>query len=71
MLPESATRLRTQDRVERRRGARTSVRIVRARWNIWTYTPDLAKTAESQATRYSTVERSGSRTKYKSIGTIA
>jgi len=52
-------------------GSRTSVCIVSARRNIWTYTSDLVKTAESQATRYSTVERSGSRTKCKSIGTIA
>jgi len=71
MLPESATRLRTQDSVERRRGAHTSVCIVIARRNMGTYTSDLVKAAESQATRYSTVERSGSRTKYKYIGTIA
>ena len=50
MLPEPATRVRNQDRLQPRRGART-VRIVSVRRNVRMYTPDILKTAASWATR--------------------
>lgn len=50
MLPEPATRARSQDRLQPRRGART-VRIVSVRRNVRMYTPDLVKSAASWATR--------------------
>ena len=48
MLPEPATRARSQDRLQPRRGART-VRIVSVRRNVRMYTPDLLKNAASWA----------------------
>jgi hypothetical protein len=50
MLPEPAARLRKQDRIQPRRGART-VRVVSIRRNVRMYSPDLIKTAASWATR--------------------
>ncbi|KAF8258940.1 hypothetical protein EI94DRAFT_1066976 [Lactarius quietus] len=50
MLPEPATRARSQDRLQPRRGART-VRVVSVRRNVRMYTPDLVKSAASWATR--------------------
>ena len=50
MLPEPATRARSQDRLQPRRGART-VRVVSVRRNVRMYTPDLIKTGASWAAR--------------------
>ncbi len=50
MLPEPATRSRSQDRLQPRRGART-VRVVSVRRNVRMYTPDLIKGAASWASR--------------------
>jgi hypothetical protein len=50
MLPEPATRTRSQDRLQPRRGART-IRVVSVRRNVRMYTPDLIKSAASWATR--------------------
>ncbi|KAH9059462.1 hypothetical protein EDB83DRAFT_2387941 [Lactarius deliciosus] len=50
MLPDPATRSRSQDRLQPRRGART-VRVVSVRRNVRMYTPDLIKSAASWASR--------------------
>ncbi|KAH8988261.1 hypothetical protein EDB86DRAFT_3065602 [Lactarius hatsudake] len=50
MLPDPATRSRSQDRPQPRRGART-VRVVSVRRNVRMYTPDLIKSAASWASR--------------------
>jgi hypothetical protein len=50
MLPEPASRIRKQDRLQPRRGART-VRVMSVRRNVRMYSSDLIRSAASWATR--------------------